>query len=146
MTLTAALQARAIISAHSSNHSVPIADMHEAAALGSSTAAYNIRVLEHTPVSRSTLPTHPRGPQQDYRRNGRATRIVESLSGCRSLSCPSPTATMQGTAHRSRRALPGQVSLWRNASWNLLAIQMKRHSPPAAPDHGRIRGPHCAMG
>lgn len=119
----AALQTRAIAAERGGNHAAALADMREAAATGSSTAQFNLRVLD---------PSNPPSPPRRAMKQQVASELIggiaahhASLGRYPDVDICLPTADCNDAGYRSGAVVrTGRVSLWRNPGWNLLAIQM----------------------
>jgi tetratricopeptide (TPR) repeat protein len=121
--LVAALQARAIAAEHSGNRPSALADMREAVASGSTTATFNMRVLEpgksQPPRQRKVIPGSP-----DETIGGIAAHHA-SLARYPDVDLCLPITDCNDAGYRAGGVVrTGRVSLWHNPGWNLLAIQM----------------------
>jgi hypothetical protein len=121
--VAAALQARAIAAERGGSHASALVDMREAAALGSFTARFNMRVLEQGKIQ---------PPPQRKRASGLPSETIGGIAARHAspgrhpdVDLCLPIADCNDAGYRTGDVFrTGRVSLWRNSGWNLLAIQM----------------------
>jgi tetratricopeptide (TPR) repeat protein len=121
--IIAALQTQALVTERTGNHSSALDIMREAVELGSSSASYNLTVLEGKSISRPRQPSRPRGDDVETVGGIAAHRASSNRYPDVDLCLPVADCKDPGYRDGSLRRT-GRISLWRNPGWCFLAVQM----------------------